>query len=310
MSVNTFGNINRGCHNDHRLLMAVSFFYILLQCCMPALSPFVSIAPIILFIYYSWRRVATILITALVVAGLVMLIPPLAPVAFIIMVIIFIFRLSYIIDNWRAVAAGFYMYGVAAFYGYSENSFYLYYGLFNNILFYYGFGFVQAAAVTFIFHRIMMWLYRNGYTTKTAMPIMGIAPLLIILLLMPFIKAFDGFDAGADTSADTAEASFDSADTASDTAVTSDSPGYHHTNDYYRTAADGSVQHVRGYIATNPDGIVENNLSYKGISMADNSIGAGETTVVAHPVNNQHSLEFEGADAGRSPRGREADKND
>ncbi len=305
-------NINRGCEGAHRMLLGVSFLYVLLQYCAPQFWELVSAVPVILFVYYSWKRVATILITAAIAAALVALLPFLAPIAFIIMVIIFFARLGYIIENWRAVMAGFYVYGVSFFYGIMayENSRhyrYLIYHVSESTII---FGLIHAAIVTFFFHRIMMWLYENGYTTKTALPIMGIAPLLIMLLFMPFIKAFDGFDAGVDTAADTTVDTVDTVTPATDTPIAADNPGYHHTSDYYRTAADGTVQHVRGYVATNPDGIVENNLSYKGVSMADSGTPMGESTVIAHPAGHNNSqLEFEGADAGRSPKGKKDNEN-
>ena len=102
------------------------------------------------------------------------------------------------------------------------------------------------------------------------------APLLIILLLMPFVKALDGFDSmdtvdSTDTSMDTAD-TFDTTDgptNAYDLAHhgTPDTPGYdvidapgiHHTHDYFRTG---------------PDGIVENNFSYHGGSSHDGPVDA------------------------------------
>lgn len=301
--------INDGCSSAHKALLIVAFFYVLFQHYVPQYWLVVSAVPVVLFIYYAWKRVATILITAAIAALLVAVMPFLAPIAFIIMVIIFFARLGYIIENWRAVVAGFYMYGVAGLYGtmaydQAEHNAYLYDKPSMMM------GLINAAIITFLFHRIMVWLYENGYTTRTALPIMGIAPLLIMLLFMPFIKAFDGFDVGADTvdTVDTVDA-VDPTTHATETPISTDNPGYHHTSDYYRTAADGSVQHVRGYVATNPDGIVENNLSYRGVSMVDNSTTIGEATVITHPDSNNHSLEFEGADAGRSPRKNEEKDN-
>ena len=54
----------------------------------------------------------------------------------------------------------------------------------------------------------------------------------------------------------------------------SDAPGIHHTHDYFRTGPDGSPQHVSGYDATNPDGIVENNFSYHGAASHDGTADA------------------------------------
>lgn len=175
-----------------------------------------SIAFIIgLFIFYTWKRILTILVTAVIAFALISFFPFLAPVAFILMLIIFFARLGYIIENWRAVLAGFYMYGMAAFFG-----LHVYMNLPYRFFLRYFFSIspLHAAVIAFLvtlgFHLIMLWLYHNHYTLKRAMPIMGVAPLLIILLLMPFVKALDGFDS-VDTvdTVDTTDAPMDTADT-------------------------------------------------------------------------------------------------
>ena len=275
--------------------MMVTFFYVFINLIRPEYKTF-SIAFIIgLFIFYTWKRILTILITAVIAFALISFFPFLAPVAFVIMLLIFFARLGYIIENWRAVLAGFYMYGMAALFGlhwYVNISYHYFHRYFFSI------NPVYAAAIAFIvtlgFHLIMLWLYHNHYSLKRAMPIMGVAPLLIILLLMPFVKALDGFDS-VDTvdTVDTTDAPMDTADTfdtvdspsdaydfahhgAPDTPGHDviDAPGIHHTHDYFRTGPDGSPQHVSGYDATNPDGILENNFSYHGGSAHDGPVDA------------------------------------
>ncbi len=303
---------SKSASSGHYILMAVVFFYILVNLTMPELKYASITFSVCLFLFYTWRRILTILITALIAAGLVAIFPFLAPIAFIIMVVIFLARLGFIIENWRAVVAGFYMYAVA--FGFALNFFDPMVRVFWHLILsldiaWRGFSFFIATAcivaftVTFVFHLLMKWLYSNGYTLKTAMPIMGVAPLLIMLLFLPFVKAFDGFDTGVDT-ADTVD-SFSETTPAyvkGDVDATPDAPGYHHTHDYYRTAHDGTVQHVRGYIATNPDGIVENNLSYKGESITDVLNVHNEANMHDGYPNGTESTEngFAGADAGRT----------
>lgn len=283
----------------HIILMLVTFLYCFLCVAEPNLISKLIIGVALLFLYYTWSKIWTIFLTAIVVSGAVAMFPFLAPIAFIAMLVLFFMRIDFILTNWRAVLTGFYMYfmylGVAYtnYFGminFSNSFIYAVFGgyytlvdIINECLFYlavyfrqefiyklihYTSALVIGLAATFIFHLLMCWLYRHGYTTKTALPIMGSTPLLIILLLLPFIKAFDGFDASID-SVDTADTidSVDSIDTVDvvHSAYTSDvppPPGYHHTHDYTRMGADGNLQHVRGYIATNPDEYVENNLSY------------------------------------------------
>lgn len=275
----------------------VTFFYVFINLMRPEYKTFSVAFIVCLFIFYTWRRILTILITAVIAFALISFFPFLAPVAFIIMLVIFFARLGYIMDNWRAVLAGFYMYGMAAFFGlhwYMDLPYRFFLRYFFSI------NPVYAAAIAFMvtlgFHLIMLWLYHNHYSLKRAMPIMGVAPLLIILLLMPFVKALDGFDSvdtvdTTDAPMDT-EDTFDTVDSPSDAYDFAhhgapdtpghdviDAPGVHHTSDYFRSGPDGSLQHVSGYEATNPDGIVENNFSYHGGSAHDGPVDAPADTM-------------------------------
>ena len=293
----------------HWRLLTIAFTYVFLNAAFPSdtLKGLSAIFTIVLFIAYTWRRIFTIIITALIVAALVAVMPFLAPIAFVLMVIIFIMRLNYIVENWRAVLAGFYMYGIAICFlivpPHQTNAI-------DMIV-----AAVMALIVTLIFHFILKSLYNHGYSLDRALAIMGVAPLLIMLLFLPFIKAFDGFDASID-SADTTDVGHDVIDTTTHNAYshntsTDTAPGTHYTHDYYRTEPDGTVQHVRGYEATNPDGIVENNFSYNGNSLyqpgsshSTNADTAMDTPFAKTPSTHQSHHGFEGADAGRTEKGK------
>ena len=159
----------------HWVLMMVTFLYILINITHPELKGEAIACSMGLFIFYTWRRILLILITAAIAFALVFFFPFLAPVAFILMVIIFIARLSYILKNWRAVLAGFYMYALAfgfAFYGSVFGGliwgFSFYHYRLNGIepfLGYQGLEYTLAAVAalffTVIFHFIMRWLYRH-----------------------------------------------------------------------------------------------------------------------------------------------------
>lgn len=316
----------------HIILMLVTFLYCFLCVAEPKLISKLIIGVALLFLYYTWSKIWTIVLTAIVVSGAVAMFPFLAPIAFIAMLVLFFMRIDFILTNWRAVLTGFYMYfmylGVAYtnYFGminFSSSFIYTVFGgyytlvnIINECLFYlavyfrqefiyksihYTSALVIGLAATLIFHLLMCWLYRHGYTTKTALPIMGSTPLLIILLLLPFIKAFDGFDAGVD-SVDTADTidnanSIDTVDAAhsADTSNVPPPPGYHHTHDYTRMGADGNLQHVRGYIATNPDEYVENNLSYNGAPNVTNNAAANaaatETTAASSTETDIYALD-------------------
>ena len=255
---------------SHFVLLMVIFLYVVINLFKPELYIFSIIFIAGLFLFYTWRRILFILITAGISFILLHLFPVLGPIAFIIMLLVFLYRIGYIIQNWRAVMAGFYMYGVgivfadfaktsASYYGYVISSK-------SDVIAY----LALAVIVTVIFHFIMTWLYAHGYTLKTAMPIMGVAPLLIILLALPFIKAFDGLTSHVDTT----DGNIDGVDTVhngyQDSVI--NTPDVHHTHEYNRIGPDGNIQHVRGYIATNPDGVIENNFSYHGNAHIDTTV--------------------------------------
>lgn len=249
---------------DHLVLMGITFLYCFVCLAIPETKTVAIVFVVGIFLYYTWKRLLTIILMALIATGLVSIFPFLAPIAFIIMLILFLARLGYIIEHWRAVLVGFYMYGAAYLVGDYEGALKL-----SSAAMY-------AGVITLIFNFLMMMLYSAGYTVKSAMPIMGSVPLIIALLFLPFLKAVDGFDAGVD-STDTVngEATTNGVDPTPGGHGESTVPppeGYHHTHDYYRTGPDGQVHHVRGYIASNPDGIVENNLSYNGQHLTDETV--------------------------------------
>lgn len=278
----------------HRILLLVTFLYIFINITIPTFRYESALLSVGLFIFYTWRRILTIIIFAAVACILVGIFPFLAPVAFILMVIIFLARIQYIIRNWRAVLAGFYMYALA--FGFaigglfvgpeiSELFSWLYY-LFYQVFpypYYLLAGLIVsnglvALGVTWTFHEVILWLYRHHYSLREALPIMGVAPLLIALIFLPFLKAIDVVDGsfsgdavdGHDVAGEPVHTEGAPGEAVPGEAVRGGdgihSPGTHYTHGYLRTSADGDVHYVRGYEATNPDGIVENNYSAQGIS--------------------------------------------
>lgn len=240
----------------HLVLMIVFFLAVFFPCLSKELIPASLIILVACFISICGKRMLYFILTAVVVGGLCALFPILAPVAWIIMLIMFYRRISYIWDNIRAVLAGFYLYGAVAFA--------ILYG--EDIAWILPFDHTMvsaflALAATVILNSIMISLYKRRYTPASAVSIMVSCPLLIILLCLPFLHALDAFE-GTDSG--------DLGDVGHDTvnpdvhAVQSDNvipnPGVHQVHDYFR--ADGT--HVRGYLSTNPDGILENNFSYHG----------------------------------------------
>ena len=236
----------------HLTILLITWLYVFINMVTLDYQIASIVGVVILFITFTWRRIMYIVITAAVTMLLISIFPFLAPIAFIIMVVIFFLRLKYIAANWRAVLAGFYMYGVGFYFAVLRSTTV---EMIPALLT----GFVAAAG----FHLILTWLYTHQYTLERALPIMGVAPLLIILICLPFIKAFGGFDAIADAADTAVDTAHHGGDIHGGSDAVTPAPGTH----YYRTGADGTMHHVRGYEATNPDGIVTNNYSYHGQSV-------------------------------------------
>ena len=65
------------------------------------------------FLATAWRMLAMMLVFSLIAFGIVSLLPFLAPVAFIIMLGLFLARIGFVLKNWRAVISGLLVYGLA-----------------------------------------------------------------------------------------------------------------------------------------------------------------------------------------------------
>ena len=241
------------------------------------------------FIVAGWSMFWSMIAFSIVAGAIVAALPFLAPLAFILMIGLFIWRIKFIISNWRAVIAGFIVYGFC--YTLVEKGLRPFDKILQVIahiadpvagfvsrLIGMNFGLLRVCIMTAliaclcacVFQLMMYFLYRSGYSSGSAFGIMGSIPLVIIALALPFltVAALDGlFDAGhmgGDFMHDGAFAH----DGAVHDAMAHDAyvraPGYHHVSAYDRVAPDGHVEHVDGYLRSNPDGILENNLSYHG----------------------------------------------
>ncbi|AXL20358.1 hypothetical protein [Megasphaera stantonii] len=137
---------------------------------------FAAGAALVFFLVTSFQVLKMIVVLAVIIGGLCVLFPFLAPVAFILAVVFFIMRIRFIIRNMYAILAGAYVYGVLAAFGASHI------GLLGYTTY------ALAAAAVLVLHVILKWLYRMGYTTKQAFGIMGLVPLLVVVFVLPFLK--------------------------------------------------------------------------------------------------------------------------
>ena len=90
----------------HLTILLITWLYVFINMVTLDYQIASIVGVVILFITFTWRRIMYIVITAAVTMLLISIFPFLAPIAFIIMVVIFFLRLKYIAANWRAVLAG------------------------------------------------------------------------------------------------------------------------------------------------------------------------------------------------------------
>ncbi|MFP3122166.1 hypothetical protein OH784_05240 [Ectobacillus funiculus] len=239
---------------------------------------FPIIGVIVFFCFTALPKIWRMLIFFAITACIVTLLPFLAPIAVILMVVFFIMRLKYIIQNWRPIIGGILVYG--SFFIMFNNAYQWQYSPMGVNIFSALFTGVLAAI---LLHFYMKWLYRNGYSASKALEIMGAVPVVLLALILPFLKMVDFADFSLfEGTVDHAPVSAGASHTVTTETVPGGShPGMHQVAGHMRTAPDGIIEnnlsyhgpgkipntptvHVDSYVRTNPDGIMENNLSYHG----------------------------------------------
>lgn len=211
---------------------------------------FAAGAALAFFLVTSFRVLKMIVVLAVMIGGLCVLFPFLAPVAFILAVVFFVLRIRFIIRNIYAILAGAYVYGVLAAFGLSHI------GLLGYT------AYALAAVAVLVLHVILKQLYRMGYTTTQAFGIMGLVPLLVIAFVLPFLKIPVVHESiavhpGAGISYD----AFHGAHINHSSYINpyADEPTVT-VRPYIKE--DGTF--VEGHVRTAPDEVESNNLSYRG----------------------------------------------
>ena len=180
------------------------------------------------FAVTSIKVVKKSILIMLIVFVVTAIFPPLGLVVGILALIFFLLRITFVIENWRALTVGLYAYGI-----------YLLVVVFNA--FFYETIVVQATVrivdffsaggetavetfgqqgvdavnattafmkeaihvgayvfplfLAFGFHRLLGWLYKHGYSTNRAFQVIGLTPLVVMAIVLPFLK----IDLGGDT---------------------------------------------------------------------------------------------------------------
>jgi hypothetical protein len=207
---------------------------------------------ILFFMVTALPRIGSIikyfLISFLITSLLTFIFPPLGVVCAVICILL---KIGYLIENWRALLAGLIIYIYPILLSLINSKDFSYENYTGSI--------IIALISGLGFHLLLTWLYNNKFSTESALGTMGASPLIIFLMILPFIlhaiiHDFQStFHGGHD---------FNSFET-----------NYHHVNPHHVDGYERSNgTHVSGYwrggtdgySQTNPDGIESNNLSYKG----------------------------------------------
>jgi hypothetical protein len=239
----------------------------------------------IFFLITSFKLLKSMLLWMLILGGISIVLPFLAPVIFIVMLILFLMRIGYVIKNWRPFLSGMVLYGIAG--ALIARSTYLSTYAFLSV------GTVMEGAIVsvmaFVGLRLLLrWLYHHHYSSYGALGIMGSVPVIIIAFVLPFLKLHIGGDLFmGDTAVETKPISGDAyTDIKMDTPGTQTSVVYSenhvHVKEHVRSAPDGDPTnnlsyhgpdkkmssgeyvHVTEHVRTAPNGDPTNNLSYKG----------------------------------------------
>ncbi|MFS0864554.1 hypothetical protein, partial [Fredinandcohnia sp. 179-A 10B2 NHS] len=144
---------------------------------------------------------------------------------------------------WRPFVSGLTVYG-SSFYLWGRAQEYMYWGysLTEPVL--------MAVLSGVSMHFLLRWLYRHGYSSSSALGIMGSVPLIIISFVLPFLKMHVSLDAFGETYAEAKH-------------FTSEPYVNKYTN-VTETTSHPRTTYVESYVRTAPDGDPTNNLSYNG----------------------------------------------
>lgn len=143
------------------------------------------------------------IIAAVLTAILEVIFPPTALIFMGLFILMLLLRAKFLIQNWQALVAGLYTYGIYLFvivvnailYKTSGAGLVMkIVGIFSTDAAQYGsFSVLVVSCLIALFltrglHRKFSWLYSHGYDTNRALLIMGITPMILLSLILPFLK--------------------------------------------------------------------------------------------------------------------------
>lgn len=266
--------------SDHKI--AVCLYSIL--CSLGMINSSIAIGgPLVFFIITALTKMNSMLAYMLFSVAITTIASLINPVlGFIVSFLFFIMKISNFIKNWKAIFSGMFVYLLPYFIALGNLRYYIYICLspINNLLYnfnlsheiiYYANIILIGCFCGFVLHMILNWLYKNEYSAKSALATMGSAPLIILLIIIPFIiNAVGDFiddimSASSSMADDFASFRYDY-DTDFYDSVDLDGDGIndniHGVRGHYRTNSNGSVTYVDPHIRTNPNSTITDNISY------------------------------------------------
>lgn len=233
------------------------------------------------FLFTAWPLLKFMIVMTLLLSAAVTLFPPLAPFVLVLMAIFFILRIRFVWKHRWPMLFGLLFYGAGAVIGLAPEVLAVLPMVLGSL---WGFPGVYLGALATaiigagILHFMLRFLYGRGYSARDALGLMGSVPLIILAFILPFLKI-----AGA-------EGFFGDTVTFHEPMPTGEGPvpapdplpeaPLHHVEGYVRSGPSGPV-YVQSHWQTNPDAILQNNLSYQGISMVTHETEPAGTVVTS-----------------------------
>ncbi|MFI8575337.1 hypothetical protein ACIGEL_06450 [Rossellomorea aquimaris] len=214
-----------------------------------------GIGILVFFLVTSFKLLKSMLLWMIVLGVISIVLPFLAPVIFIIMIILFIMRIGYVVKNWRPFVSGICLYGIAGIL-IARSAYLSTYSFLSIGTMIEG---AVVSAIAFVGLRLLLrWLYQFHYSSYGALGIMGSVPVIIIAFVLPFLKLHIGGDFFmGETAVETKPVS---GEAYAETKVGTGDP----LGTRAGSASGDPLIHVKEHVRTAPDGDPTNNLSYNG----------------------------------------------
>ncbi len=183
-----------------------------------------SLGLVLSFLFFTMTAMGVLKKSVLIMLAVFILtaiFPPLGFAVACLALIFFLMRITFVIDNWRALSVGLYAYGIYLLVVVFNSFFYetiVVQATLRVVDFFNAGGetavetfgqqgvdavnattgfikealhvgsYVMPLFLAFFFHRLLGWLYDHGYTTDRAFYVIGLTPLVVMAIVLPFLK--------------------------------------------------------------------------------------------------------------------------